>query len=88
MLGDIEAAQGMIRGASAGVHPIDAKYKQLKVDLVHVKPHDKTYKLLAAYAKDTMHQPLELLHMWSVDRHNESKRFKAYDKLKERKLLW
>mmetsp|Transcript_19383 Transcript_19383/g.41946 ORF Transcript_19383/g.41946 Transcript_19383/m.41946 type:complete len:849 (-) Transcript_19383:893-3439(-) len=93
VLMDIEAAQQMVTSSGqAAVHPADAKYAELKADLTLVKPGTDEHKRITTYMKNTMskgyHGKTSVRDVWRVDRHNESARFKAHDKLGNRKLLW
>ena len=97
VLADIEAAQMLVRDASADggssssaqePHPADLKYKSLNADLELVDAGEPDYAMVETYANNTMGRKVVLQNIWRVDRHNEDKRFKQHASISNRRLLW
>ncbi len=96
---DIENAQGLEKKAKAvkkastapkKPNPLDLKYKTLNTDLTLVDRNDPDFGIIETYATNTMSTwgRQKLLNVWRVDRHDEEKRFQAFDAITNRKLLW
>lgn len=92
VLGDIEQAQNLLaskkKGGPSQKHPLDANYDVLKTDVTPVAKNSKEFKMIDTYSKNTMGRSATLLEVFKVSRHGEEKRFDAYKKLDNRKLLW
>lgn len=93
VLSDIELAQTMQKeekttggASSGGPHPIDVKYELLQCDLTYLNPKEKEFAIIDKYVKNTGY--VKVLHVWRVDRPQERDRFKAHDKIDNRRLLW
>jgi poly [ADP-ribose] polymerase len=70
--------------------PIDQHYLSLQADLLPVEANSEENKLIRQCFDHTKGRGsnAQLLNVWSVDRKGEAKRFKKYDKLDNRRLLW
>uniref|UniRef100_A0A8B8BUJ9 Poly [ADP-ribose] polymerase n=1 Tax=Crassostrea virginica TaxID=6565 RepID=A0A8B8BUJ9_CRAVI len=100
VLGDIEIAQTLekekekiaSKDSAKQPHPLDIDYNLLKCELKLLDPKSKEYKILETYTKETGNKGgwrvPKIKHIWSMRRDGEDKRFKAHDKITNRKLLW
>ncbi|XP_069115316.1 protein mono-ADP-ribosyltransferase PARP3-like [Argopecten irradians] len=98
VLGDIEIAQSMqknTRSSKAGgatPHPFDVNYGMLKCTLDLLDSKSNEYKILETYTNNTRNKAnwrqTKIKHIWRMDRDGEGDRFKAHDKITNRKLLW
>lgn len=93
VLGDIEIAQRLLEtkkdaNATEVDHPTDVNYQSLQADLKPLDRAGNEFKVVNTYLNNTQWGNLKLLDVWSVNRHGEDKRFKAHDKLDNRRLLW
>jgi poly [ADP-ribose] polymerase len=72
-------------------NPIDAKYESLNCDVEVVKSSDKNYKFIMEYINNTKSgwpSKMEVMEIYSLNRHGEDKRFAAHDEITNRRLLW
>jgi len=70
-------------------NPYDAKYKLLNNDLDSLEPSSEEYKRIQTFLNNTMqHYKLKLIHAYSLGRHGDDQKFKRFDKMEHRKLLW
>ncbi|CAN0558241.1 unnamed protein product, partial [Ectocarpus sp. 12 AP-2014] len=71
-------------------HPTDVNYAALNADLKLVSPGSSEYKAIETYLENTKpsYGDMGLFNVWAVDREGEGQRFKAHDKMTNRKLLW
>ena len=92
-LSNVELASRVLGGASRdgpAVHPLDAKYAELRTTLTPVAAGSEVYTLLQRMVAET-HAPthdtysLELLGAFEVERHGEAAAFRDVG---NRKLLW
>jgi len=104
VLNDIEIAQSLMekeekskKGKKADAeesevpNPLDSNYKLLGAEVTPLKKGDKMYKLIETYFNNTKTGyggKVELQGIFEVDRNGEDARFKAHEKLGNRKLLW
>jgi len=101
MLNDIEIAQSLQGKEKAKKkkeedepelpNPLDANYNLLGAELTPLAKGDKMYKLIETYFNNTKTGyggKVELQGIFEVSRNGEGARFKAHDKLENRKLLW
>jgi len=95
VLGDIELAAELEKKEEEEEgdevdHKYDQQYKLLDTDLTPVDQKSEEFKMIHTYFTATMSQyhTLHLLEVFKVNRHPEDERFKAHDKLANRKLLW
>ncbi|KYO22983.1 poly [ADP-ribose] polymerase 3 [Alligator mississippiensis] len=71
-------------------HPLDKDYALLKCELSLLVPTSKDYQVIQTYVEKTgcTYHNLKILNIWKVDREGEGERFKAYESLENRRLLW
>jgi poly [ADP-ribose] polymerase len=71
-------------------NPIDKNYALLKADIEPLDQESHEYEVIVNYLNATMgdYRKLKLLEVFKVTRESEPARFKACDKIAERKLLW
>jgi poly [ADP-ribose] polymerase len=71
-------------------HSTDLLYRTLKADLSLVDTTSQEYTIIRKYFDETKSTGslARLLDVWTVDRHGESQRYKKYDHLENRRLLW
>ncbi|XP_034248574.1 poly [ADP-ribose] polymerase [Thrips palmi] len=92
---EIEIAYNLLEGgaSSDNVHPIDAQYEKLKADIEVLDKNAEEYKLLETYVKNThasthTQYSLEIDEVFKVRRHGEERKYKPFEKLHNKKLLW
>ena len=95
VLNDIEIAQAMQNKATVKSkskllpNPADSNYLKLKTELDWVDPKSKEYKMVDQYiAKTSDGRKPTLVDLFRCNREGSDKRFKAWNKIGERKLLW
>ncbi len=95
VLGDIEIAVGLTKAdtSKAGKlapHPHDENYSKLGAELDYVDPKSDEYAMIDTYIENTARagRKPKLIGAFRLDRKGEGARFKAHDKLDNRKLLW
>ena len=72
---------------------IDSYYEQLKTDIEVLDRESKEFKIIEEYLQNT-HAPthmqfsLHIVEIYKIKRQGEAKRFKPFQKLHNRKLLW
>ena len=95
VLNDIEIALGMQKASPKSKtklqpHPADTNYNKLNAKLEPVDSGSDEYQFVEEYMKATgdSYFKLNLVDLFRVDRKGSGDRFKAHDKIKERKLLW
>ncbi|XP_077528678.1 poly-(ADP-ribose) polymerase [Haemaphysalis longicornis] len=74
-------------------HPLDFHYTQLRADIQVLDRSHDDFALLSKYVETTHAEThrsykLEILELFKVNKEGESKRFKPFKKLPNRKLLW
>lgn len=75
--------------AKAVPYPADGHYKFLKADLSLLSKMTSEYEKIQRYFDKTKsHSSAKLFDVWRADRHGEKERFKKFDSLDNRKLLW
>ena len=95
-LTEIEVAYSLLKdtgGTSADEDPIDKHYKKLNTKIEELARDTKEFEMLQNYVKNThasthAHYKLNIENIFKVEREGESKRFKPFKKLHNRKLLW
>ena len=92
---EIELAYRMLKEARAQDmrSPLDVHFDQLKTDMEVVSKDSDDFKMIVEYVANThaaTHNSydLEVLEVFQVARHGESKRFTPFSKLHNRMLLW
>ena len=92
---EIELAYRMLKEARAQdmKSPVDVHFEQLKTDMEVVSKDSDVFKMIVEYVSKThaathTSYDLEVLEVFQVARHGESKRFKPFSKLHNRMLLW
>lgn len=92
---EIEIAYGMLNidDSKSDINSLDAYYEKLKTDITTLSHDDDEFKLLHKYVKNTHAQThsnyeLEVQEIYKVVRQGESRRYKPFKKLHNRKLLW
>jgi poly [ADP-ribose] polymerase len=96
VLNDIEIALGMQHKheddeeAHLLPNPADQHYKKLKADLEFIDPKKDEHDFIRKYMESTGggYYKLKLIDAFRITRDGEPERFKAHDKVVERKLLW
>merc|ERR1712179_156189 len=73
--------------------PIDAHYENLSTDIQVLDKETEEFKIIEKYVANTHAEThnlytLEIQDVFKVNRKNESKRFKPFKQLPNRKLLW
>jgi len=70
-------------------NPADLHYETLRADLSLVDPKSEEYSIIKKNFEETKSTKThKLLNVWAVDRQNESTRYKKFDELDNRRLLW
>ena len=71
-------------------NPVDRHYESLNTDLTLVDDNSLEYKTIVNYFQNTrgLHSRSHMLDIWQVNRRTEGERFKQFDKLDNRRLLW
>lgn len=83
------SAAAAASGARATVaHPADDKYATLACTLEPLAGSDPELALIRQYVSATGPKGPVLLSAWRAERHGEAERFRAYDQLANRRLLW
>ncbi len=93
---EIEVAYSLLRQVDDGdgnKDPIDAHYEKLNTDVKVLEKDSQEFKTIEKYVKNTHAEThnlytLEIQDVFKIDRKGESKRFKPFKKLPNRKLLW
>lgn len=94
---EIEIAYSMLSDANkagnSDKHPVDSYYDQLQADIDVLDKNTEEFSLLQKYVSNTHaathgQYDLEILEVYKVRRHGEDKRYNAFKKLPNRKLLW
>lgn len=92
---EIECAYSLLKTEDDKEHanPLDKHYDQLKTNLEPLDKASDEFSLLKKYVKNThakTHQmyDLEIIDIFKVSRQGESRRYKPFKKLHNRKLLW
>lgn len=92
---EIEVAYSLIshEDTSDEANPLDRHYDQLKTQLDPIDHESDEFKLIQKYVKNThaeTHQQYELVveDVFKVARQGESRRYKPFKKLHNRRLLW
>src|SRR4051794_34984587 len=69
---------------------VDIKYSLLKCHLEHIPENSNEYKFIDQYLKATgpNWRKVEIIDVFSMDRHGEKERFTKNKNIKHRKLLW
>ena len=70
--------------------PVDSHYKSLNADLSVMKKNTDEFQKIQKYFDNTKgsHSSAKLIDAWKVDRHGEDDRFKKFNEVDNRKLLW
>ncbi|XP_061389126.1 poly [ADP-ribose] polymerase [Musca vetustissima] len=91
----IECAYNLLQNEDSKeeINPIDKHYEQLKTKLEPLDKDSEEYALLTKYVKNThaaTHNmyDLEVVDIFKVARQGESRRYKPFKKLHNRRLLW
>jgi poly [ADP-ribose] polymerase len=91
-LGDIAVgvnASDASKTDAAAEHPDDVNYKALHATLKLLDPKSDDFKIIQKYTEETQgHRKCKVVDVFELDRAGEGERFKAHDKLGNRKLLW
>ena len=88
---DAAQADEQMNMQSLPPNPIDAKYDSLKCDVEVVKSSDKNHHIIMDYINNTKSgwpSKLEVVEIYSLNRHGEDKRFAEHDAITNRRLLW
>lgn len=92
---EIEIAYNLLESGSSNdkLHPIDAQYEKLKADIEVLDKKSEEFDLLQKYVTNThgathTQYGLEIDEVFKVRRHGEERKFKPFEKLPNRKLLW
>ncbi|XP_053963564.1 poly [ADP-ribose] polymerase [Anastrepha ludens] len=92
---EIECAFSMLQAESKeeDVNPLDKHYEQLKAKLEPLDKNSEEFKTLETYVRNTHGEThkmyeLEIVDIFKVARQGESRRYKPFKKLENRKLLW
>uniref|UniRef100_H3A085 Poly [ADP-ribose] polymerase n=1 Tax=Latimeria chalumnae TaxID=7897 RepID=H3A085_LATCH len=92
---DIEVAYSLLRGGADGGEkdPIDVNYEKLKTDIKIVDKDMEEGKIILDYVSNThaaTHNAydLEVLDIFKIEREGESQRYKPFQQLHNRQLLW
>jgi len=94
VLSDIEVALGLQKEvktdskAKLKPHPADEHYETLKADMDWIDPKSKEYEFIEKYIEATADRKVNIVDVFSLDRHKEDARYSEHDKLDNRKLLW
>lgn len=96
-LSDIVVAQSMMRDASLrgsySMSPIDINYQKLHTRITPLEHWTAEYDVIATCVQNTrakMHDyfDVELRHIFEVDRDGEGDRYRPFEQVKHRRLLW
>ncbi|XP_046355890.2 poly [ADP-ribose] polymerase 1-like [Haliotis rufescens] len=90
---EIEVAYSMLKGGDEGEDPIDAHYKKLKCEMKPMDKSDDLYKKLVDYTANTHaathnQYDLEVQDIFEVDREGEYNRYRPFEDLHNKQLLW
>lgn len=92
---EIEVAFNLLKAGDAvkDKDPIDAHYEKLNTEIELLDKSSEEFKLIQTYAKNThgathTQYTLEVEEVFKVVRKGESKRFRPFSKLPNRRLLW
>ncbi|CAF0931863.1 unnamed protein product [Brachionus calyciflorus] len=99
VLSDIELAQSLqedgvkekkeVPDNEKQPHPVDVNYDLLKCKLELLDKDSQEFKIIQNYTNETQgYYKCGIIDVWKVDRENEDQRFKEFDSLDNRKLLW
>lgn len=91
VLGDIEVVANMLKqkGDNFNLTLIEKNYQLLANDIDPLSPLSSEWKRIETYLNNTSeYQKLEILEIYSLNRHDESERFSQFNHLEYRKLLW
>ncbi|XP_074861367.1 protein mono-ADP-ribosyltransferase PARP3 isoform X2 [Carettochelys insculpta] len=71
-------------------HPLDKDYELLKCQLSLLDSASEEYQVIQTYVDKTRTKlwKVKILHIWKVKREGEDERFRAHDRLENRRLLW
>lgn len=91
---EIEIAYSMLKDdTKENVNPIDSHYEKLKTEIHPLDKKSKEYEIIQRYVENT-HAPthdqykLEIDQVFKVSRQGEKRRYKPFQKLHNRQLLW
>lgn len=94
-LSEIEIAYNLIKNEDNidNTNPLDKHYEQLKTNLTPLDKNSEEFELLSKYVQNThasthSSYELEIIDVFKVSRQGESRRYKPFKKLHNRKLLW
>ncbi|XP_067616114.1 poly [ADP-ribose] polymerase isoform X1 [Eurosta solidaginis] len=92
---EIECAYNMLKAENKEdkVNPLDQHYDQLKAKLEPIDRSTEEFDILEKYVRNTHGEThkmyeLEIVDIFKVARQGESRRYKPFKKLENRKLLW
>ncbi|XP_036339224.1 poly [ADP-ribose] polymerase [Rhagoletis pomonella] len=92
---EIECAYSMLQAESKeeDVNPLDKHYDQLKAKIEPIDKNSEEFEILETYVRNTHGEThrmykLEIVDIFKVARQGETRRYKPFKKLKNRKLLW
>ncbi|XP_030051590.1 poly [ADP-ribose] polymerase 1 isoform X2 [Microcaecilia unicolor] len=92
---DIEVAYSLLKSGAedGGKNPIDINYEKLKTGIQVVERDSEEAKILNQYVKNThatTHNTydLEIVDIFRIEREGERQRYKPFQELNNRKLLW
>lgn len=92
---EIECAYSLLKTEDTEEHanPLDKHYEQLKTSLEPLEKTSEEYDLLKKYVHNTHAEThkmydLEIIDIFKVNRQGETRRYKPFKKLHNRKLLW
>ncbi|XP_068156658.1 poly [ADP-ribose] polymerase [Drosophila tropicalis] len=94
-LAEIEVAYNLIKTEDSGedINPLDKHYEQLKTQLNTLDKSSEEFATIKKYVQNThasthSSYELEIVDVFKVARQGESRRYKPFKKLHNRKLLW
>jgi poly [ADP-ribose] polymerase len=94
---EIELAYSLLKSDSSKdgeeKDPLDIHYEKLKTDMEVLPEDSEEYQRLVEYVANThasthSSYKLEVMEIFKISRHGESKRYKPFSKLPNRMLLW
>ncbi|KAF2885557.1 hypothetical protein ILUMI_20625, partial [Ignelater luminosus] len=90
-LWELQIAYNLVQSSDDNI--VDSCYDQLKTEIDVLDCTSEEYQIIQEYVKNThaathTRFELELLEVFTVKRQEEEKRFKPFQKLSNRKLLW
>ncbi|XP_062980205.1 poly [ADP-ribose] polymerase 1 [Elgaria multicarinata webbii] len=92
---DIEVAYSLLRsgGQDGDKDPIDVNYEKLKTDIKVVDKNSEEAKIIKQYVKNThasTHNAydLKVAEIFKIEREGETQRYKPFQELHNRQLLW